>query len=33
MIKEEDAPYDPEDKWPYEINLIINLLESKKGGE
>ena len=28
---EEDAPYDPEDKWPYEINLIIKLLEPKKG--
>ena len=29
---EEDAPYDPEDKWPYEINLIIKLLESENDG-
>ena len=26
---EEDAPYDPEDKRPYEINLIIKLLEQR----
>ncbi len=30
---EEDAPYDPEDERPYEINLIIKLLESEKGSE